>query len=942
MAFIPLRNFGKYGVVHDTQNSALPIGTWSDALNMRFSGIEMEKMLEPTLFASFAVDEPAGPGYACDALDDSILALEPLTYWDMDDPLFYGTSGVLGGAPDLVGTVTNAELEFLNADSQWDRAAAPLLADSCPGRTAIEYSTANTSQAFRLGRVQNTVSPGTGWLQSSGYTAGFLFSGDFNWIDNWVRVGIGEVSSTITVRAKNDGEVYVNFYHVNDGTGGVGQRETSSFTPTGSDFIIWSMTSDASSTTFKVWMNFQLVIDRTFNQPIVNDAWPQGVGWNVADIGNLVGTFKIGAGFTMNRLITSEEVSDLSLGYDRNFTTYTPPPAVTSLGTPKWMQLWADGFSSYIAVVIERDEEDYLYWLDRRSDIDEGTWVQVGGPYSSAGQWQSFAWGDTCIFNNGRNSPQMWDGESLEFVDLPNWGVISSAADITANRAPSRDTQAACTCLVPFKNHLVACGVTERGTYYPNKVWWSDTITFATYKTGAAGGPPSWDYESPSTNSGQSEVGLGDGKIRTAAPLNEALIIYCDSSATAMQLVGGRQIMRFLRLFNKGAASLHTVVEFQSSHYVVARDQIYIHDGSIPRLIAKDRVEDEFFERIGKGGRYGDGTVDWTKIQVVKNPDRKEIMICFDSEPGYGSNLALQTTPAVCLPYSCSAIEDTVLAGEHNLWPLTDPTFTVDYPSDGVLTKLGAGFPDLLIQGEYWGTANGFFEPGDRPYKGTPLFGITNCDPDPQYCIFFDRPNTGAWIANAQGYNPDGVQHCVLARADSSANEYQFGQRRRYNWTSSPGGQPNQTYIDFTVNLNTTNVKVLGGVPGGDRTYDITSLNVQDGDAVYLVYTSTIQLTGVVLVTGAIYRQNYTYTFTLDVIHQNGKLSFSDAVSSSVSNMTGSGMTLTLDDHTGLTVASLNQTLAYLSVGPAISIAELEAAFNRNFSNYQPPAWCEL
>jgi hypothetical protein len=54
MPFVPLRNFGKYGVVADSQNQALPIGTWRDARNIRFVGPSFEKMLEPTLEMSLA------------------------------------------------------------------------------------------------------------------------------------------------------------------------------------------------------------------------------------------------------------------------------------------------------------------------------------------------------------------------------------------------------------------------------------------------------------------------------------------------------------------------------------------------------------------------------------------------------------------------------------------------------------------------------------------------------------------------------------------------------------------------------------------------------------------------------------------------------------------------------------------------------------------------
>ncbi|MGB2336184.1 MAG: hypothetical protein ACPH5V_02650 [Alcanivorax sp.] len=51
--FIPIRGFGKHGVIHDTKAASLPIGTWKDALNMRFSGRAMEKMLEPSKEMNF-------------------------------------------------------------------------------------------------------------------------------------------------------------------------------------------------------------------------------------------------------------------------------------------------------------------------------------------------------------------------------------------------------------------------------------------------------------------------------------------------------------------------------------------------------------------------------------------------------------------------------------------------------------------------------------------------------------------------------------------------------------------------------------------------------------------------------------------------------------------------------------------------------------------------
>ena len=192
-------------------------------------------------------------------------------------------------------------------------------------------------------------------------------------------------------------------------------------------------------------------------------------------------------------------------------------------------------------------------------------------------------------------APQIWNDDSQSLQDLPEWGLISTSNDILNNDAPSNDTNATCRWIGPLKNYLVALNVTESGDRQVNKVWWSNPAAAASIEQA-----PSWDYESPSTLSGQTEVGVGSGNIVTAKLLNDNLIIYTDSDATAMSVVGGRFVMGFRRLFNKGAAGLHCVEEFENKHFVVARDQIYVHDGSTPQLIAQDRVEREFYKRIGK------------------------------------------------------------------------------------------------------------------------------------------------------------------------------------------------------------------------------------------------------------------------------------------------------------------------------------------------------
>lgn len=280
-------------------------------------------------------------------------------------------------------------------------------------------------------------------------------------------------------------------------------------------------------------------------------------------------------------------------------------PSTVTTGTDcKFAVGWSDGFSTYLLAVFRgSDGRDYPFRWDQRVATPGASspvqWEYIGpvGGYD-AGYWQGFPWGDTVIINNNTGAPQIFDKGQLQMVDLPGWGLISNAQDITENGPPSVDTQSRCRLIVPYKNYLVALNVTETGSFGPNKVWVSDAFNLANIDNA-----PSWDYESPTTLSLQREVGVGFGDIVTAERLNNSLLIYTAADCTAMTEVGGRFVMDFRRLFNYGAAGLHTVVEFENKHFVISRDRIYVHDGSTPVMPAKNRVEEEFFDRIGARSR---------------------------------------------------------------------------------------------------------------------------------------------------------------------------------------------------------------------------------------------------------------------------------------------------------------------------------------------------
>lgn len=116
-------------------------------------------------------------------------------------------------------------------------------------------------------------------------------------------------------------------------------------------------------------------------------------------------------------------------------------------GTPAWIQFWADGLSTYVALATATS-----LWFYADNGVDTGSWSVAGTGYSSDGQWQSFAWGDTCVFNNGIDTPQIFNPSTRLFEDLPGWGVISTADDILNNNEPSKTVQAAATIFIAVQD----------------------------------------------------------------------------------------------------------------------------------------------------------------------------------------------------------------------------------------------------------------------------------------------------------------------------------------------------------------------------------------------------------------------------------------------------------------------------------------------------------
>lgn len=256
---------------------------------------------------------------------------------------------------------------------------------------------------------------------------------------------------------------------------------------------------------------------------------------------------------------------------------------------PVWIEQWFDSNGPQVAYASETKLFKYNTGTDSWDDVSKAL-----GLYTS-GTWQSFPWGSSVVFNNGSNPPQILYEGASEFVDLPNWGLISSDP---ANPMQDVDTQATCAVIRPYGNFLVAINVRENATLddFPNRVWWSGPAT--KFDSSAPADNPSWDYADLGSLSGISTIAAEDGPLLDQLQLGAANIIYTRQSFWLMLATGDQlNVFNFDRGQSYGIASIHAVAEFNNVHIAMTADTVYLHDGSTVTQLSDGRIQRGLFAR---------------------------------------------------------------------------------------------------------------------------------------------------------------------------------------------------------------------------------------------------------------------------------------------------------------------------------------------------------
>lgn len=205
-----------------------------------------------------------------------------------------------------------------------------------------------------------------------------------------------------------------------------------------------------------------------------------------------------------------------------------------------------------------------------------------------------------------------------------------------------------------YKNYLIAMGMIEGGTEYPQRVRWSD-ISYVNDL------PTNWHEDDPNTDGGFNDLTDSIGMIVDGCPLRDSFIIYTDRDTFIMDYVGGDYIFNWRKLFSdSGILAPECVVEFEGQHFVVSESDIFVHNGSNRKSVVTGRLKDYLIDEIASVNPFA------TKVFAFE--PKKEIWVCY---AGPGSSLS-PVVGGTAKQRSWSCNKAAVWNWEYDTWTFYD------------------------------------------------------------------------------------------------------------------------------------------------------------------------------------------------------------------------------------------------------------------------------
>ncbi len=210
---------------------------------------------------------------------------------------------------------------------------------------------------------------------------------------------------------------------------------------------------------------------------------------------------------------------------------------------------------------------------------------------------------------NNRTPASGWaDSSTWNFSQYGDWIIITSLDTVPFVLVPNAalftpftqwPADYKCQKIVPYKNFLVAVGVTITNNEQSGLVKWSGAVNPANLDQ------VGWDPADPTNLAGENVLPDRDGVIRDAGVLRDSLILYTDASVwrqdlSSTSVANVSAVFNFRKVFSDdGILQNRCFVEESGKHYVVGVFDIYVHNGTSKQSISDNRVTEFFYGRIG-------------------------------------------------------------------------------------------------------------------------------------------------------------------------------------------------------------------------------------------------------------------------------------------------------------------------------------------------------
>ncbi|MGL5013094.1 MAG: hypothetical protein ACRC6V_02230, partial [Bacteroidales bacterium] len=238
-----------------------------------------------------------------------------------------------------------------------------------------------------------------------------------------------------------------------------------------------------------------------------------------------------------------------------------------------------------------------------------------------------------------------------------------------------------------FRNYLVALDLTEGGVELPQRVRWSNVAYVNEL-------PPDWIEDDESRDGGFNDLTDANGRIIDGVPLRDSFVVYTDKETYLMEYVGGILIYQFKKLFSdSGVLAPECAVEFEQKHFVITKDDIFVHNGASKTPIASGRVKQHLIDEISSVNPYA--------TKVFAYTPQKEIWITYVG-PGQTGNDPRDPSAPIddSIQWTCNKC--AIWNWEWDTWYFMDipPCFDVNMaPPPDLTTK---EWDEFFEEDDYW------------------------------------------------------------------------------------------------------------------------------------------------------------------------------------------------------------------------------------------------